>query len=196
MASKSAPWVLMLTLLPVLVYGSCLPGQEICARAEITFSMQKTASATASVIYVDSSSGAVKESPSGQASVFLETTSGAASKTVSSFVAPDPNAPVYFTNTRAFIQGASLEGKCVKLVGRFRTINNSCYLDDGAVRVEKDPRTGKTIGIPCPVLLRTDLLRFLPADGERVIIQGVCRREHGGEPALLILKDSAIIPTR
>jgi len=196
MASKSAPWVLVLTLLPVLAYGSCLPGEEICARAEITFSTRKTASVAASVTYVDPCSNAVEESPSEPATVVLETTSGAASEAVTSFVAPDPGAPVYFTNTRSFIQGASLEGKCVKLLGRFRTINGAHYLDDGAVRVEKDPITGKTIGIPCPVLLRTDLLMYLPVDGERVIVQGVCRLERGGQPALLPLTNSAIVPVR
>lgn len=197
MASKSALWwVPVLTLLPVFVYGSSLPGQDISARAEITFSEQRTASAAACVVYVDHCGSLVEESPSEPASVILETTSSTTSEAVTSFVVPDPDAPVYFTNTRSFIQGASLEGKCVKLLGRFRIINNVHYLDDGAVRVEKDPVTGKTVGIPCPVLLRTDLLTSLPANDERITIQGVCRRERNGELTLLPLSNSAIVTLR
>ncbi len=186
----------MLTLLPVLVYGSCMPGQDICARAEITYCEQTQAHAGASIAYTDPSGNPGEESPGEVASVSLETTTGVECEAVTSFVEPDETAHIYFTVTRSFIGGASLEGKCVKLLGRFRTINNVHYLDDGAVRLEQDPVTGKLRGIPCPVILRTDLLTMLPAQNDRIVVQGVCRRETDGTLDLLPLANSAIAQVR
>jgi hypothetical protein len=192
MASKSTSWAITLTLLPVFAYGACLPGQDISARAEITFSQKTQAHAGATIAYTDPTGNPGEESPGEPASVDLETTSGVECAAVTSFVLPDESAHVYFTNTRSFYLGASLEGKCVKLLGRFRTANNVHYLDDGAVLLEQDPLTGQEKGIPCPVILRTDLLTSLPADNDRIVIQGVCRRETNGSLALLPLSNSAI----
>jgi hypothetical protein len=197
MARKSLPWAMMLTLLPVFTCGSCLPGEDISARADITFREQTQANAGASIAYTDPTGNPGEESHGELASVALETTvQGATSNRVTSFVAPDAGAPIYFTNTRSFYRGASLEGKCVKLIGRFCVNGASYQLDDGAVLPGVDPATGRKIGIPCPVILRTDLLTSLPQNQDRVIVQGVCRRENDGKLVLLPLSDSAIAQVR
>ena len=197
MARKFLPWTMLLTLLPVFAYGSCLPGQDISARADITFSEQTQAHAAASITYTDPTGNPVEGSPGELASVALETTvQGAVSDPVTSFVAPNAGAPIYFTNTRSFYRGASLEGKCVKLLGRFCVNGASYQLNDGANLITIDPATGLKIGTPCPVTLRTDLLTSLPRNQDRVIVQGVCRRESDGTLTLLPLADSAITQVR
>ena len=193
MARKFLPWTMLLTLLPVFAYGSSLPGQDISARADITFTEQTQAYTAASITYTDPTGNPVEESRAELVSVVLETTAlGAVSDPVTSFVAPNPGAPIYFTNTRSFYRGASLEGKCVKLLGRFCVNGASYQLDDGANLITVDTATGLKIGSSCPVTLRTDLLTNLPNNQDRVIVQGVCRRESDGTLALLPLSNSAI----
>ncbi len=193
MASKFITWTLTFAILPVFAYGSCLPGTQIRAGASITFFEQTQASTSASVSYVDPSGNSVEESPAESAVVALESTADTIeSDKVTAFVAPDSNAPIYFTNTRSFFQGASLEGKCVKIFGRFCKNDASYYINDGAVLINIDPATGHNIGVPTPVLLRTDLLTSLPKDQDTVIVQGVCLREDDGSLSLLPLYDSAI----
>lgn len=197
MARKILPWTMLLTLLPMFAYGSSLPGQDISARADITFSEQTQAHAAASITYTDPTGNPVEEPPSEPASVVLETTVvGAVSDPVTSFVAPNPGAPIYFTNTRSFYWGASLEGKCVKLLGRFCVNGASYQLNDGASLIIVDTATGLKIGSSCPVTLRTDLLTSLPKNQDRVIVQGVCRRENDGTLTLLPLADSGITQVR
>ena len=197
MARTYLPWALMLTLLPAFAYGGCTPGQDINARADIAFCEQRLVNTSASMSYVDPTGNPGEESPSAPASVQLETTSQAVtSNTVTTFVAPNPGAPVYFTVSRSFYVGASLAGKCVKVLGRFRAIGAAYYVDDGGVLVNIDPVTGRRIKTHTPVPLRVDLLSSLPRDGDTVIIQGVCRRESCGSLSLLPLADSAIAQVR
>jgi hypothetical protein len=193
MARKLFWWALMLTLLPACAYGGCMPGQDIDARSDVTFCEPRLVNTSASMTYVDPAGNRGEESPSAPASVELETSvDGVTSNTVTTFVAPDSGARVYFTVSRSFCVGASLAGKCVKVVGRFRAIGGAYYVDDGGALLGIDPATGLKIASPTLVPLRVDLLSSLPRDGDRVIVEGVCRQESCGLLSLLPLADSAI----
>jgi len=174
-----------------------MPGTDISARASITLYEQTQSTAGASISYLDTSGNPGEESQTQHASVTLETTADAINSDVATvFVAPPAGAPVYFTNTRSFYAGASLEGKCVKLIGVLRLIGNVNYIDDGGVLLNVDEVTGRKIRTPTPVGLRCDLLTSLPAVGTRVLVEGVCRRETSGSLTLLPLANSAVAQVR
>ena len=197
MARTVLPWALMLSLLPLFAYAGCMPGQDINARANVTFCEQTQINTGACISYIDTAGNPGQESPSAPASVLVEGSGASvASGPAVTFVAPDPGARIYFTSTRSFYRGASLVGKCVKLMGRFRTVGGTYYLNDGGVFLALDPITGVKTKTPTPVALRVDLLSSLPREGDTVTIQGVCRREADGSPSLLPLSDSAIARIR
>lgn len=190
---KTVLWIVAMSLAPSLVFSRSMPGQDLNASASITYCQITQLDAEASITYLDSAGNLVEESPSTQTTVFVETSLPEATDgPVTTFVKPDTDARVFFTVARSFYMGASLAGQYVKVQGRIRIIGGTCYVDDGSVKLSIDSATGRKIGSPLRVPLRTDLLTSTPLDGEPVIIQGVCRREDDGQLSLLPLSDSAI----
>lgn len=187
-------WALVLSLLPACAFAACTPGQDIMAYASFAYSRQTLLNTHASISYTDTSGNPGQESPGAPASVQVETSvAPIAAGPATSFVAPNPGAPVYFTVARSFVTGPSLTGKCVKLAGRIRVMNGAYYLDEGSVLLTINPATGRKVGVPTQVLLRTDLLTDIPLIGSFVIIQGVCRQEPDGKPSLLPLSSAALV---
>lgn len=184
---------LALGLVQCPTFAGSIPGQDITSRASITWCEQAQLSTAASVSYVDADGTIVDQASAQPASVQAEiTTPPITSNPAKSFVAPASNAPVYFTLSRSLYSGASLVGQNVKLVGKVRTVGGVQYIDDGAAIVTSDPATGKNTTVSSMVPIRSDLLTNALADGALVAVQGVCRIETDGRPALLPLSDSAV----
>lgn len=184
---------LALSLAQYCALAGSLPGQDINSSASITWCAQTQLSTAADVSYMDATGATIEQSADQPACVEVETTvSPVISQPARSFVAPDTNAPIYFTISRSFYSGASLQGKSVKLVGRLRTIDGVQYLDDGAKVTLSDSTTGRKTTFSSQVPVLHDLLTAVPADGGLVIVQGVCRIEPDGSPSLLPFGDSAI----
>ena len=174
-----------------------IPGEDIISRASLAWCAQTQLSTAASVSYVDPTGETIQQATDQPASVQVDTAlSPIVSQPAASFVAPDPSSPVYFTISRSMYSGASLRGKSVKLIGKLRTNDGVQYLDDGATVTLLNPATGlvETFRSIVPVL--RDLLTIAPTDGVLVTVQGVCRIESDGRPAILPLSDSAISPVQ
>lgn len=184
---------LLLSMAQTSTFAGSTPGQDISSCASVVWCEQTQLSSGASVSYVDPSGNPVEESSDANASVQAETSlSPIIAGPATSFVAPPTSAAVYFALSRSLYSGASMVGKCVKLVGRVRTIDGALYLDDGATLVSTDPASGRAAATPTLIPVHQDLLTTAPADGTLVTIQGVCRLESNGYPSLLPLSDSAI----
>jgi len=180
---------LLLSLIPIAVYAGCMPGQDIVSCANIITSLEMQLETYATLNFSDSLGNPAPQVQSLPVDVTVDTQSQPiTSQTVTTFVEPDANAPVYFTTARSLYCGASLVGKVVKLAGTVHILNGVPFISDGSMLFNS------TQAGPLQVPVRVDMLTQIPADGSFVTLQAVCRQESNSQISLLPFDDSAFTP--
>ena len=188
MTRMSVRVIAVMSLLCSTSFAASLPGQDINARASVIYCTQSEISASARVNFTDSTNAAVKSASQPSTTIVEATVAPVSAGPATAFVAPDSNAPLYFTSTTSLYNGPTMVGKQVKLAGRLFLINGAAFIDDGGSVATPDGSM-----VPCSVPVRTDLISSLPVDGSLVTIKGIVRTESDGQPTLLPLADSSIV---